>query len=145
MHSESQESRFIVYRTRPLRVTILAVFVLFIAGSNLLRFYESIRHYGFLEMILPFSPQIILFSGLFWGLIGLAVFIINWLGWRLAPIITIVFAVLFIGYGWIDRLFLSKRSVTNWQFFIGVEIVALILLFWILHNRKAKIFFGVNA
>lgn len=145
MHSESQESRFIVYRTRPLRVTILAVFVLCIAGSNLLRFYESIRHYGFLEVILPFSPLIILFSGLFWGLIWLAVFIINWLGWRLAPIITIVFAVLFIGYGWIDRLFLSKQSVTNWQFLIGVEIVALLLLFWILYNRKANIFFGVNA
>ena len=137
------QSEHLPVRRRPLSVTFLALGVLTLAGFNLLRFVVSLQQWDFLDSLLSVHPLYITVTGLVWALVG---FILTWglwfgKGWSVRG--TQGAAILFSLYFWLDRLLVaSDGNRYNWPFAMVMNIVLVVLVFWILSNRKAKAFFG---
>ncbi len=131
-------------RRRPLSVTLLALGVLSIASVNLLRFWNALQQWDFLVVLLPISPLYLVASGFVWGLTGLILFYGLWRGRRWAPRLSVVVALFYTCYYWLDRLLVSSRGFSaNW-FFVGmVNLVLLSMILWVTTRPKAKAFFGV--
>jgi len=129
---------------RPFSVTLLAIAVLTIAGLNLLRFVETILQREFLSEFPTISLPYLILSGLVWAASGL---ICAWGLWRRqnwAPHFTLVFALAYSLYYWLERILLSaSNSWTNAPFVIGANILLLLITGWVLTRPKAKAFFGV--
>lgn len=129
---------------RPTGVTILALMVLLISMVNIFQFVQTIREWGFLAALLPFSPLYLLLSGLIWGLTGLILFCGLWRGKSWATFFAFAGISLYLIYYWIDRLLLPAYEGRNfnWLFSVGMSIIILAYCIWILTRQKSKIFFG---
>ena len=127
---------------RPLSVTLLAVGVLTLAGINLLRFAVSLQQRAFLSSLLPLEPLYLTISGLVWGLLGLLLAWGLWSGLSWAVRTTQVAVLVYSTYFWLDRIFLANGAGRNWLFALAVNLSLLVVVSWILSNRKAKAYFG---
>jgi hypothetical protein len=128
---------------RPFSVTILALGVLTIAGFNLIRFYQAIRLWDFLSEFPNVSPLYLAASGLVWGAAGLALAWGLWRGYAPARRLTLIFAVVYTLYNWIDRLWVSKPGLSaNLPFSAGVNLILLLITTWILTRPRVLAFFG---
>lgn len=130
-------------RKRPLSVTLLAFGVLILAGINLLRFAVSLQQRVFLTRLLSVDPLYLSASGLVWTAIGLVLAWGLWLGRGWAVRGTQVAALAFSLYYWLDRLLIAASAGRNWPFALVVNALLLVIVFWVLSNRKASAFFGV--
>lgn len=140
---DSHQSGRLPVRERPLSVTFLALGVLTLAGFNLLRFVVSLQQQEFLDSLLSVHPLYISATGLFWAVVGLSLTWGLWFGKGWSARGTQAAALLYSLYVWLDRLLVaSDGSRYNWPFAVVVNIVLVVLVFWILSNRKAKAFFG---
>jgi hypothetical protein len=123
-------------------VTLLILGVLMISGINLLRFVQAIRQWEFLRELLSISPFYLAATGLFWGSLGLVTAWGLWRGQRWAPSITILAALTYTLYSWLDRLLLSGDGPgINWPFASALNAALLFLTAWILTRSRAKAFF----
>jgi hypothetical protein len=130
-------------RRRPLSVTYLALGVLTFAGIYLLRFIFSIQQQDFLGNLLPISPYYLSISGFIWLVVGVVIAAGLWFGKRWAARATQVSAFAFSAYYWIDRLLLTADGPGyNWLFSAIVNLLGLAIIYWMVSNRKARIFFG---
>ena len=128
---------------RPLSVTLLALGVLTIAGFNLIRFYQAIRLWGFLSEFPTLSPLYLVLSGLIWGVAGVLLAWGLWRGYALARRFTLIFAVAYTLYDWIDRLWISKPGLSaNLPFAAGLNLILLLVTLWILTRPRVRTFFG---
>jgi hypothetical protein len=126
---------------RPLSVTILALGVLTIAGFNLIRFYQAIQLWDFLSEFPTVSTPYLAASGLVWGLAGLALAWGLWRGYALARRFTLIFAVAYTLYYWIDRLWVGQPGLSaNLPFTAGLNIILLLVTSWILNRPRARTF-----
>jgi hypothetical protein len=131
-------------RVRPLGVTILALVVLYVSATNLLRLVQSITLWDYLTGLLSFSPAYLALSGLVWGVAFL------WLAWGLwrglsyAPRLAIWVFLFYSIYYWVDRLLLPGPTTrnTNWVFSLIIHISMLLYIAWLLTRRKSRRYFG---
>jgi len=141
-NSTSQSAPHAAHARRPLSVTLLAVGVLILAGINLLRFAISLQQRAFLSSLLPLEPLYLTISGLVWALLGLLLVWGLWSGRGWAVRATQVAVLVYSTYFWLDRIFLAQGAGRNWPFALAVNLSVLVIVFWILYNRKAKAYFG---
>lgn len=133
-------------RSRPGRVTLLALGVLSIGGLNLLRCFQAVRQWTFLEALLPVSPLYLALSGLFWAVVWLALAWGLWGGRRWAQRFSLLAALFYTLYFWVDRLLLSAEGAgSNWPFVAGLNVALLVLLGWILFSPRSIDFFQTGA
>ena len=131
---------------RPTSVTLYALAVLTFAAFYLVRFYNALAQWEYLEDLLSFSPAYLAVTGLVWGLAGLLLAWSLWFGWQEAQNL---FWFVFLGYGiyfWLDRLFMPgdpERNANN-LFWIGSFVVVAVLSFWMLRRQPSKAFFVRN-
>jgi len=128
---------------RPFGVTLLAIGVLTIAVLNLTRLLSAIHYWAFLQGILPFSGLYLVVTGLIWAGFGLPLFWGLWHGLSWAPGFLRIAAFAYLAYYWLDRLLLSNHPgrEANLLFAIGASSISLVVIYWILSRRKARIFF----
>lgn len=128
---------------RPFSVTLLTIGVLLIATVNFVRFVLSLAQWEFLNDILPISPHYLAVSGLIWSLILMPLTWGLWRGYEWTPQVTILAALAYTLYYWLDRLLISNSAGNqNWPFAIVFNITLVILIYWVLSRRKARAFFG---
>lgn len=66
-----------------------------------------------------------------------------WRGYEWTPQVTILAALAYTLYYWLDRLLISNSAGNqNWPFAIVLNITLVILIYWVLSRRKARAFFG---
>ena len=129
---------------RPFGVTLFALLVLIFAVLNLLRLVQTIQKWDLLTVVLPFSPVYLLLSGLLWTTVGFPYAVGIWRGWPAAYRLSPVFLIVYSLYLWIDRLLLSviPERLDNWSFIAVLNLIILVLSFWVLTRPKAMVFFG---
>jgi len=136
---------------RPRGVTLLALGVLTIASLNLLRWVLAVRDWSFLSEWSGASPLYLLLTGLVWTVIGWPVWAGLWWGKPWAPGWLMRLAGAYSIYFWLERLFLYDRPASvpafqpllpgNWGFLVGLNLVSLVIVFWVLRHKKAKAYF----
>jgi len=112
-------------RQPPVTVTLLAILVLIIAATNLIRLWAAIQYWETLVSIgVSPGPLYIALTGLTWSLVG---FYLVWMVWTGRPgsrIAIIVISSLYMVYYWLDRLvFQSHFPQQNAPFVAGVSIL----------------------
>ena len=122
---------------------MLAIVVLSIATLNLVRGWQAIAQREFLVDILPIPWLYVAASGLAWGLVGILLFIGLWLGYAWAYFYTALATLLYSAYYWVDRFLVApERDQANLLFAIILNLVVILLTFWILSRRRTMSFFG---
>jgi hypothetical protein len=145
MEKTQADSAISSHKSRPGRVTLLAVGVLTIASLQLLRLYETLRQWQFLSGLDGVSPVYLALTGLIWAAAGLPLFWGLWRGhaWavRFAPGCLFVFAL----YYWLDHIFVANRAVSlvNWPFTAALTLIGLAYMYWALRTRAGKNYFKV--
>jgi hypothetical protein len=143
MSTDRLELSRLISAPRPLSVTLLALGVLTIAGYNLIRFFQAVQLWDFLEKFPGVTPLYLVLSGLVWGASGLALAWGLWRGRSWARRFTGIFALAYTLYYWIDRLWISNPGLTaNLPFSAGLNLALLSLTAWILTRPGARSFFG---
>lgn len=143
MEPDERKTQTVAARRRPTGVTLLAIGVLTFAGINLIRLVGSLQQREFLAGLLPISPFYLSISGLVWLVVGCILAWGLWLGRRWAIRATLVGVLAYSLYYWIDRLLLAaEKPGYNWIFSLVTNLLLLGIVYWVLNNRKAKIFFG---
>jgi hypothetical protein len=124
---------------RPIRVTILAILVLIFALLNMLRLGESIY---FWKTLLEYGtqPLYLALSGFIWAIVGLLLVWGVWMGGRWAWLSTVIGAVVYAAWYWLDRLFLQQPH-TNGIFSLISTVVMLLFVYLILFSSRARHYF----
>jgi hypothetical protein len=112
-------------RRRPITVTILAILVLIIATTNLIRFWAAIQNWETLVSIgVKPGPGYFALTGLVWGLTGSWLVWVVWQGRPGCKKAIIVFSGLYLLYFWLDRLvFQNHIPPQNTPFVAGIGIL----------------------
>jgi uncharacterized integral membrane protein len=126
-------------KARPIRITILAILILYLAAWNALRmgeafvFWKVLKEYGA-------DPTYISLSGAIWFIAGLLLAWGLWHGNTWAWMAALGCTIGYSGWYWFDRRFLQIPHA-NWPFVLIVNIVLLLLFFIILFSNKTKRYF----
>jgi hypothetical protein len=126
-------------KTRPSRVTVLAVLSFCFTLWNAVRlgedifFWKILLEYGTHPLYIALSGGVWLIAGLFltWGL---------WYGKKWAWLAAVIITLCYASWYWIDRLLL-QRPHSNWLFSLIATGALLFIIFSILLSRRTKRFF----
>lgn len=124
---------------RPLRVTILTVFVLCITSWNAIRVYSAIANWDILREF-GALPAYIMGAGLAWTAAGLWLAYSLWAGKRLAFFGGIALAGLYLAWYWFDRLAVQPSPAPNLVFSMAAS--ALLLAIFAFGMFVARDFFN---
>jgi Na+/melibiose symporter-like transporter len=126
-------------RNRPIRVTLLALLVLFFALLNLLRLGESIY---FWKTLLEYGtqPLYLALSGGFWVIVCFLLVWGLWVGKRWIWLATVIGTVVYSVWYWLDRLLLQQPHTNN-AFVLGATVVILLLIFLVLFSSRTRRYF----
>jgi hypothetical protein len=129
---------------RPFSVTLLAVLVLIITSIHLIRFLQTLNQWDFLSELPGVSPLYLTGTGLFWTLIGLPLFWWLWRGYPGTPTATLIAALAYTFYVWLDRLFVVDPSVErlNWPFAAGMTVLLLAFTAWTMSRSTSRRYFA---
>lgn len=133
---------------RPRSVTFLSLFVLICSGFYLTRVFVILRSWSFWEeQYLPYASYYLLVTGLVWGLIFLGLAAGLWFGKKGAGRILRAVTLVYLGYYWIERIFLSRNTPTtsNWPFLLGITLATLALIYWLLSRPAARQYLGEDT
>ena len=122
---------------------MLAIGVLTLAGLNLIRCIAAVQQQELLASLLSVPPVYLMVSGLVWGVAGLILAFWLWTGRPAAVSGTLIAALAYSLYYWIDRSLLAAGpTAANWPFALLVNLFLLVVVFLILFRPKARTFFG---
>ncbi len=135
-----------LHKKRPESVTLLALGVLSLALFSLIGLGQILSTWDFLADLLPFPLAVLGTFRLLWGGVGLIVAWSLLTGQSWAPKLTRLVSVLYVGFLWLDRLYLFNPAAktSNVAFVAVATLLLLIFVFWVLSRQQAKIFFGVT-
>ncbi len=124
------------FSNRPLRVTILSVFVLSITSWNAIRLYSAVANWGILrEFGAP--PAYIMASGLAWVISGLWLAYALWVGRPFAFFGGLTVAGLYLAWYWFDRLVMQPSPAPNLVFSVAASMLLLaIFVFGMVWSRE---------
>ncbi len=146
MEQHDTLSRFlkpqIIMKTRPNRITVLALCFIGVAIWNGLRFLEAIINWQILrEYQSDPGPLYLAISGGFWFLVGASIFWGLWRGKAWAWYATIAGSAGYGAWYWLDRLVLQKPH-SNWPFALSITIVFLLLVLLIMLSSRTRKYFS---
>jgi len=126
-------------RDRPVRITILSIFIFCFAAWNGLRLGEAIY---FWKTIAEFnaSPLYISISGAAWLITGLLLFWGLWQGKAWGWVAAISGTAGYTIWYWLDRLILQEHHA-NWPFVLISQIIYLPIIYSILLSPRTKRYF----
>lgn len=132
---------------RPFAVTCLAALVLTFTGLQILRAWAMLSNWDFFSSLpLSLPPIFFVVSGLFWG--GLGIWLLRgvWLGKAWAPRFVGWVALLFAGFGQLDRTILQSKGpqTVTWPFDVFLTIAMLVLVFASLALPQVRAYFGAD-
>jgi hypothetical protein len=129
---------------RPFSITILAILIFGFGVFHLARFGDALANWAFLSNLLTVSPAYLAASGLVWGLAGIVVAVLVWLGVMWSRWVVIVVGLLFSVHYWLDEIFIVERTglAQNWPFAAAINLVLLILIVWTLFRPRAVSWFS---
>ncbi len=149
--AEAQVEAGPAHTPRPFRVTILALGVLIITVTNLVRLVLSIRDWDFLATRPGISPLYIALTGLVWTLAGVCLIWGLWSRKSWAPRLLRALVLTYALYYWLDKVFLESHALSgagraillpvNWPFTAGITIVCLAFAEWIMSRRNVRAYF----
>jgi hypothetical protein len=125
---------------RPITVTILAVFVLFITAWSGIRTYSAIANWQVLKEF-GANPLYILISGLFWTTASLWLFRALWEGRQYAFRAGLASAGFYTVWYWCDRLFFQPAPAPNTLFSAVTSAIFLAFFIITLSLPASKRFF----
>jgi hypothetical protein len=127
-------------RTRPLTVTILVVFVLFITVWNVLRTYVAFTNW---EVLYGYenNPAYVFASGLIWTTAGITLSLGLVRGKRLALPAGFVLSVLYLVWYWLDRLIIQASPAGNVEFSAIVSGIMFAIYNLLLYWPSSRVFF----
>ncbi|MBN1305547.1 MAG: hypothetical protein JXA13_14000 [Anaerolineales bacterium] len=115
--------------------------VLSLAGWSSVRLGASITHWKILEEVAPTpGPGYIAASGVFWLLAAVPTAWALWQNNPRARTAVMLVSLGFAGWYWIDRLAL-QTSRPDWPFALSITILVLVIIFFIVFNRRTILFF----
>ena len=126
-------------RIRPIRVTVLTALIFCFAIWNGLRLSEAVYFWRTLQEY-GTHPLYIAISGGTWLIAGLTLMWGLWQGKTWAWLVTILAAISYDSWFWIDRLFLQKPH-SNWPFSLVTTAILLSFVLIILFSHKTRRFF----
>ncbi len=131
---------------RPVTVTILAILVLLIAATNLIRFWAAIQNWETLVSIgVSPGPWYFALTGLVWGLLGGWLVWIVWSGRPGCKKAVIALSGLYFIYYWLDRLaFRNHIPPQNTPFIAGFGILVVFYIVFTLLLPSNQEFFSRN-
>lgn len=124
---------------RPLRVTLLAIFIFFVACWNGLRFAEGLFFWQTLRTYAA-HPLYIAVTGIIWLIIGSFIAWSLYTGKHWARQSSILCVIGYTVWYWFDRILLQAPD-SNWPFTISVNLLLLALITYILFSAKTKRYF----
>lgn len=129
---------------RPFSVTIIALAVLYVSVTNLLRAFLSLSNWDYLTGLQAVSPAYLAASGLVWSLSGAWLVWGLWRGKAWSRIFILVFYLVYVLYFWIDRFSVPHSALRNhnWQFNLVLQALLLAFVVWTMSRRKTRVFFG---
>ena len=130
---------------RPFLVTLLALLVLTITATHLVRFLLAVSWWDFLSSLPRVSPIYLALTGLIWTLVGLPLAWGLWTGFTRVPQAMQIFTLVYALYWWLEKLWIARSNreeATNWPFAAGLTAVLLVTVFWTFSRPRAKAFFG---
>jgi len=133
-------------RNRPVTVTILAILVLLIAVTNLIRFWAAIQNWDTLVAIggSP-GPWYFALTGLVWGLLGCWLVWVVWRGRPGCKKAVMALSGLYFIYYWLDRLaFRNHNPSQNTLIFAGFGILVVFYIVFTLLLPSNQEFFLRN-
>jgi len=131
---------------RPVSVILLGLLVLLLTGFHLIRFIRALLLWDTL-VALPGVPMLyIALTGLLWTIIGIPLLWWLWKGHPRAPRATVIGALAFTIYYWVDRLIVANNwfEHSNFPFIIAVNVILLAFTAWALFNPKSSRYFKVS-
>lgn len=130
---------------RPWPVIVLLAGVLVFTAGMLLRVWNGIRYWKFLNgLTMSVSPLYLVLTGGLWALFGLRVMWWLWQGASLAPPALRHLTVSYVLYYWIDQLLVmtSPLRQTRWPFSALLSLLAVIIVIFVLYLPGVRNFFG---
>jgi hypothetical protein len=128
---------------RPLRISILAICILWFTALNGLRMGEAIYFWRTLTEY-RVSPLYISLSGGLWLIAGLKLVWGLLQGKAWARTAVTCGTILYTFWYWFDRLVLEEPHA-NWPFVLTANIILLLILFSILFSQKSSLFYKRDA
>ena len=128
---------------RPISVSILVMLVLFFTTINGIQVFSALTSWDFLVALLPTAPMFyIVIGGAIWFFIGLILTVGLFTGKKWTLVITRIAILVYLIYFWIDRFVIAEIIFiqNRWQFFLGLSILLVVLSFWMLEQKKSKLF-----
>ncbi len=135
-------------KVRPRSVTFLATGVLSIAGFYTARLLLALVQWQDLSTFAGVSPAYIAFTGLVWALCAWPLGWGLWRGRTWAPRLARGAALLYSVYYWLEHVILATRQAGTFSapiyapFAAVVNLLCVLLCFYILAGVKARAFFG---
>jgi hypothetical protein len=123
----------------PIRISILAICLLWFTGLNGLRLGEAIYFWKTLEEY-RLSPFYISLSGGLWLIIGLMLVWGLWQRKAWGRIAVICGTAGYTFWYWFDRLVLQEPQA-NWPISLIANIILLLMIIYILFSRKTRLFY----
>jgi hypothetical protein len=123
----------------PIRISILAIFILSFAVWNGLRLVEAIFFWRTLEEY-SVSPLYISLSGVLWLIVGFTLVWGLWKGKTWGRLAVIFGTAAYTSWYWFDRLVLQE-SHANWPFVLIANLILLLIIFYILYSQKIRRFY----
>jgi hypothetical protein len=130
--------------SRPVTVTILAIIVLIIAMTNLIRFWAATQNWEILASLgVSPGPWYFALTGLVWGLLGCWLVWIVWRRRQGCRRAIIVLSGLYFLYYWLDRLaFQNHIPLSNTPFIAGFGILVVFYIVFTLLLPSNQEFFS---
>jgi hypothetical protein len=125
---------------RPSRISILAIFILWIAILNGLRLGEAIYFWKTLDEY-RVSPLYISLSGTLWLIVGVMLVWGLWQRKDWGRKAVILGTLAYTSWYWFDRLVLQALHA-NWPFVLFTNIMLLLIIFYILFSQKTRRFYN---
>ncbi len=131
---------------RPLSVTILALIVLIISVSNLIRLIQTTRLWDFVSEVVYIHPLYLVISGLVWGFLGVTLVWGLWKAERWSVLLAKIGAIAYLIYLWIDRLLIRtyQAGKGNHVYALIISVIVLVWIFWMFSRPSVKDYFGVT-
>lgn len=126
-------------KSRPKDISILAIFILCVAGWNGLRLGETIFFWYTLKAY-GAQPLYIFVSGGTWLITGLVLARSLWLGKDWGWMATICVTPVYVTWYWLDRLILQQPHA-NWPFVVTLHMMFLITIVIILFSKSTRLYF----